>query len=418
MNSNETKKKNIALVHYSYPPVIGGVEFIMEAHARQFAQAGHQVKIITGVGRSFEPNISIHRIKDFSADSEETEIVQEELRKGFLTERFEKLKNKLKKEIQKALGDISICFVHNVLTMHFNMALTAAFSEIIKEWGQEKDFYIWCHDATFNNPDYQIPHPGEYPWKLLQEGQPHGRYITISSWRKKQLSELFGVDSSFFQIVPNGVDLRSFLGVTDFIWQMAQDLHLFQQEIVLFFPSRILRRKNYELAIYITHALNELGKKSLLLLTGPPDPHNPKIKEYLNELYALIKKLDCEKEVIFIHNLKEKYGQDFKIGYSRLQALYSLSDLLLLTSSQEGFGIPLLEAASKKLPIACSNIACFTEVTKEYALLFDLKDDRYDIARRIIDFLNCQPTYCLFKKITKTYNWEAIYENHLKELVS
>ncbi|GAI26266.1 unnamed protein product, partial [marine sediment metagenome] len=84
MNPNKTKKKNIALVHYSYPPVIGGVEFIMEAHAKQFAQAGHQVKIITGVGRSVEANISIHRIKDFSTDSEETEIVQEELRNGFL----------------------------------------------------------------------------------------------------------------------------------------------------------------------------------------------------------------------------------------------------------------------------------------------------------------------------------------------
>ena len=418
MNSNKTKKKNIALVHYSYPPVIGGVEFIMEAHAKQFAQAGHQVKIITGVGRSVEENISIHRIKDFSTDSEETEIVQEELRNGFLTERFGKLKNKLKKEIQKALGDISVCFVHNVLTMHFNMALTAAFSEIIKEWGEEKDFYIWCHDATFNNPDYQIPNRGKYPWKLLQEVQPHGRYITISSWRKKQLSELFGVDSSSFQIVPNGVDLRSFLGVTDFIWQIAQDLDLFHQEIVLFFPSRILRRKNYELAIHITHALNRLGKKSLLLLTGPPDPHNSKTKEYLSELCALIKKLDCEKEVIFIHNLKEKYGQDFKIGYSHLQALYSLSDILLLPSSQEGFGIPLLEAASKKLPIACSNIAPFTEVTKEHTLLFNLKDDPYEIAQRIIDFLNSQPTYQLFKKIMKTYSWEAIYENYLKELVS
>ncbi|GAG06072.1 unnamed protein product, partial [marine sediment metagenome] len=210
----------------------------------------------------------------------------------------------------------------------------------------------------------------------------------------------------------------SFLGVTDLIWQIAQDLNLSHQEIVLFFPSRILRRKNYELAIHITHALNRLGKKSLLLLTGPPDPHNSKTKEYLSELCALIKKLDCEKEVIFIHNLKEKYGRDFKIGYSHLQALYSLSDILLFPSSQEGFGIPLLEAASKKLPIACSNIAPFTEVTKEYTLLFNLKDDPYEIAQRIIDFLNSQPTYQLFKKIRKTYSWEAIYENYLKELVS
>ena len=33
-------KPNVAILHYSSPPVIGGVEFIIHAHAHEFAKAG------------------------------------------------------------------------------------------------------------------------------------------------------------------------------------------------------------------------------------------------------------------------------------------------------------------------------------------------------------------------------------------
>lgn len=410
-------KKNVALVHYSYPPVIGGVEFIMEGHARVLAQHGYRVKIIAGAGASNVENIDVHIIENFKPDTPKTKTVQTELDKGLVTGNFEDLKNELKASIKEALKDIQVCFIHNIFTMHFNLALTAALSEVVQEEGKEKFFYAWCHDATFNLPYYSLPSHETYPWNLLGHIQERCQYIAISELRQKELSKLFGVEYSSIKVVPDGIDVKSFLGIKNIIWDIASELGLFDQDLVMFFPSRILRRKNYELAIKITGCIKNNGNRCLLLLTGPPDPHNPDTSKYLKELRSLIKDLEIEEDIIFIYDLKEKYGPDLNIGYVELQNFYSLSDLLLLTSSQEGFGIPLLEAAAKKLPIACPNISPLKEIVKGQALLFEIQDKPEEIARQIIEFLKNQPTYHMFRRLMVNFSWEAIYKNYLKELV-
>ncbi|HEV7403678.1 MAG TPA: glycosyltransferase, partial [Chthoniobacteraceae bacterium] len=40
----------IALLHYTCPPVAGGVERVLMDHARLFARNGHEVTIICGEG--------------------------------------------------------------------------------------------------------------------------------------------------------------------------------------------------------------------------------------------------------------------------------------------------------------------------------------------------------------------------------
>ncbi len=44
----------IAFLHYAYVPVIGGVEFVMEQHAKLIAERGHEVKVICGSGAAAE----------------------------------------------------------------------------------------------------------------------------------------------------------------------------------------------------------------------------------------------------------------------------------------------------------------------------------------------------------------------------
>ena len=48
------KKPKICIIHYSSPPVIGGVEFVIQAQARLFAGAGYSVKLLTGKGGQIE----------------------------------------------------------------------------------------------------------------------------------------------------------------------------------------------------------------------------------------------------------------------------------------------------------------------------------------------------------------------------
>jgi len=125
--------------------------------------------------------------------------------------------------------------------------------------------------------------------------------------------------------------------------------------------------------------------------------------------------MKLEEEVVFISDLKDEYG--LKLGYSELKSLYRISDLLLITSSDEGFGIPILEAGAMRVPIACSEIPSLLELAQDKALFFKLDEKPSRIARRIVDYLNLQPTGSLFKRVVSEFDWESIYRDYLQNLV-
>ena len=54
-----------------------------------------------------------------------------------------------------------------------------------------------------------------------------------------------------------------------------------------------------------------------------------------------------------------------------LDSLYALADCMVLPTLHEGFGLPVLEAMARSLPVACSDIAALREVGGEAALYFD-----------------------------------------------
>jgi len=85
---------------------------------------------------------------------------------------------------------------------------------------------------------------------------------------------------------------------------------------------------------------------------------------------------------------------------------------------KEGFGIPLLEAAVTKLPIACSDIRPLSDITKNEALFFKLNDEPSCIAKRITEFLDTCPTYLMFRRIVSKFSWQSIYQDYLKDLVN
>lgn len=411
-------RNKIALIHYSYPPVIGGVEFTIKAHAHILAKNGHRVKIIAGAGEDEKESVEVKVMPLLGSLALFDRQLDEKLKRGEVPERFYKLKNEILSQLEREIQDVKVCIIHNVMTMHFNLPFTCALDELVTRWHERIRFYFWCHDFSLNNPAYikQIPDPEKYPWNLLSKFNRGAGYITISKLRQRQLARLFGVDADTIQVIPNGIDVQTFLNLSEKIWNLSWDKGFFESELVMFFPSRMLRRKNYELGIRVLSEMKKRGKKCKFVITAPPDPHNPEAAKYLDYLHSLSRKLRVEEEVIFLYELKEDYN--LKLDYQEIKDFYSVCDVLFITSIQEGFGIPLLEAGLKRLPIVCTNIEPLLEIVGDHALKIDLKDLIPAVAEKIISYVESSPTVKMFKRVVACYSWEAIYRNYLKKLVN
>jgi glycosyltransferase involved in cell wall biosynthesis len=75
------------------------------------------------------------------------------------------------------------------------------------------------------------------------------------------------------------------------------------------------------------------------------------------------------------------------IERAELEGLYNAARLFAYPSLIEGFGIPILEAMARGLPVACSSAGALAEVAGDAAVLFDPRDPAAitDALRRLLD---------------------------------
>ncbi|MES2569852.1 MAG: Clp protease N-terminal domain-containing protein, partial [Verrucomicrobiota bacterium] len=228
----------IALVHFSYLPVIGGVELILAAHARLFTEAGHRVTVLCKRGTSDDPRICVELV------SEEAEGMA---------------------RMRELLGASEIVFLHNVLTMPFAPRWTEALGRLAAELPHVR-FVSWIHDLAACNPDYSVP--GE---SLLRKAHPGMKHVAISAHRQREFEALTGEPC---RVIPNGINPAATLGLSGKIAELATDYQLYERDLVLFHPARLLRRKNIEFSLQVTSALLARGCDCILIVTGPADAQN------------------------------------------------------------------------------------------------------------------------------------------------
>jgi glycosyltransferase involved in cell wall biosynthesis len=400
----------VALLHYSAPPIVGGVESVLGHHAHLMAEAGHQVQIVAGRGQQTDPCIPFLQVP--LADSRHPDVLamKAELDAGRVPPEFANLVDSLTASLSEILDDVDVLFAHNVCSLNKNLALTAAVRNLADRNGLQ--IVLWHHDLAWTTSRYRAELHDGYPWDLLRQSWPGVKQVTISEMRQRELAELFQLDRAEIEVIPNGVDAARFHKLEKQTRDCVKQLDLFRASPLLLLPVRITPRKNIELALHVCANLTGSFPDTKLIVTGPLGPHNPANLNYFEKLIALRKELGLVNHIGFLAELTTEFIPDEVIS-----DFYHLADALFMPSFEEGFGIPILEAGLANLPIFCSDIPPLRSLGGSYATYFSPDGDPETIANTISNQLSSNPVFQMRTTVRGLYTWEGIYTRQIAPLL-
>lgn len=388
----------------------------MAAHARVLAADGHRVRIVAGRAAPI-PGVEVIADPDLDSRGAEVEQVARELAAGHAGPSFEALTARIAEQLAAALADADVAIVHNVLSLHKNLAFTAALLRLHAS-GRAPRLLAWCHDFAWLDPLYAADLHDAYPWSLLRTAWPGVRYVVVSEDRRSMLAGLLGLPPEQVAVVTPGVDLAAFLKLEPETVALVARLDLLAADPLLLLPARITRRKNIEQAIAIVGGLRRLGLRPRLVVSGPPGPHNPSNAAYLARLKQVCHASEADDAVVFLYEVfVDEDGRPRPVADALLADLFKLADGLLMPSRAEGFGIPLIEAGLAGIPIFCSDIAPFRESAGDAALRFDPDAAPGEVAARIAAALRDDRRAAFRRRVRLEYTWEAIYQRAIVPLL-
>ncbi len=401
----------IALLHYSVPPVVGGVESVIARHARLMADAGHAVTLIAARGEPPGDGIPLARVPLIDSKHPDVLAIKAELDVGRSPPGFGLLVNHIAAALRPLLASVDILIPHNVCSLNKNLALTAALRQLNQEAGFPK-LIIWQHDLAWTTPRYRSELHDGYPWDLLRTDWPNVTYVVVSETRRHELADLFHISAERIAVVPNGVDTAHFLKLEPQTQTFVHALRLDDADPLLLLPVRLTPRKNIELALRILAELRRCFPRAALLVTGPEGPHNPANAEYKRRLLALRDELGLRGAACFTAEHTTEFLPDAVIA-----DFFRLADALILPSREEGFGIPLIEAALTRLPVFCADIPQLRELGKDDVQYFPTDADPVSVADMIRDRLSADPIYRFSSRTRHSFPWRNIYTRHIAPLL-
>jgi len=182
------------------------------------------------------------------------------------------------------------------------------------------------------------------------------RIIAVSNFTREEIIRFYNVDPAKVTLVYNAI-AENFITQysSDEIKSCVREKYHLPEKFILYLGT-MQPRKNIPSLIKAFALLIKNNPEVKLVLVGNRNGRN-----FDRRIDALIDEYLIKDSVIFPGFIDE----DDK------HAIYNCSRVFCFPSLYEGFGIPLLEAMSQRVPVLAAKIPCFQEVAGDAALYFD-----------------------------------------------
>ncbi len=387
----------------------------MAAHARAFIQAGYPVDVIAGQGSpaALPQGAGFHCIPEMDTQHPQIERISAALADGRVPPDFEPLTQRLVQSLGAVLEGYPVVIFHNVFTKHFNLPLTAAVWRLIDAGAPWKSV-AWCHDLSWTSAHSRPQLHDGLPWDLLRRYDPRVTYVTISQERQRDLAGMLEISRDEVRVIYNGVDPQALYGLSGDGLRIVEEFGLLESDLVLLMPVRVTQAKNIELACRVSAELKQRGIRVRIVVTGPPDPHDPASLDYYRSLLGLREQLSVQNELRFVYEL----DGGLKIGLETVAAVYHTADLAFIPSHREGFGMPVLEAGLVGLPVFSTAIPASAELGGDAVHLFKADDDPAAVTGQIAEWAGADPLHRMKRRVRQGFTWQAIFAQQILPLIN
>lgn len=191
-------------------------------------------------------------------------------------------------------------------------------------------------------------------WRLVvpKVAKRASRVITFSDFSRRDLEAQFGLDRDRIDVVPLGFGQAAAAEPTP-PDELRRRLQLDSSRVLLTVSAK-KPHKNLARLIEAVATVRERVPDVVLVMPGKPTAYEEELKRLAHA-----------------RGLEDAVRFPAYLAAADLEGLYRLADCFVFPSLREGFGLPILEAMQRGLPVACADASALPEVAGDAALYFD-----------------------------------------------
>lgn len=298
----------ILLTAHRFWPAVGGTEEVVAQLAAAYARRGHDVTVFT---------------------SDEPGSPSEEKRDGYLVRRFALARRGKFRFPPREYRDAVLSDAWDVVHLHGQRVWSTDY--LYRHLGKAKAPVVFTAHGFYQYHMERIPLLNAYYYgMLLPRALAKTAAATVLTGNEREELRAWGVDEDRIHLIPDGLDASEFAGHH---WGFRKRHNIPGEEKLLLYVGGFYRNKRVDRLVAVAA---ETGA-TLAVVGKEGDPRHG-----LAECKALAERLGAK--VRFLGPLPRE----------DVLAAYAESDLFVLASDFEGFGLVLLEAMASGLPFVAA----------------------------------------------------------------